>query len=119
MLYAAVLLHHKKRANNNTIMAKEISINYEVNGTETAVPLNYIIEMIGAVQTIVCTVRTSGFHVPAWLQLRKFELKSVLSDGSYMPLFTDNSNIKNMDTALFIDKAYDEIMIKEKFAMAV
>lgn len=100
-------------------MAKEITIAYEVNGLEVSVLVTYHVEMAGDIQTISCTINTGSFHVPAWLQLRKFELKSILSDGCYMPLFTDNDNIKNINAILFIDKAYNEIMDKEKFVMAV
>lgn len=97
----------------------DIDISYQANDIETTVNLSYMITMEGNVQTITCTVNTSRLNVPVWLQLRKFELKSILEDGSYAPLFIDNDNIKNVNSTLFIDKAYNSIMAQEKFVMAV
>ena len=101
-------------------MEKEITIQYEVNGNSVSVLVSYKIEANADIQTISCTVNPGSFNVPTWLQLRKFELKSILSDeGDYSPLFNDNENIKNINAVLFIDKAYNDIMAKEKFKMAV
>lgn len=101
-------------------MEKEITISYEVNNSEVAVLVSYKIELNDDIQTISCMVNPGSFNVPQWLQLRKFELKSILSgDGDYMPIFTDNENIKNINAVLFIDKAYNDIMRKEKFKMSV
>lgn len=100
-------------------MRKEIDIQFSVNDIGETVPVSYTVEMNDDVQTINCMVNTGSFHVPTWLQIKRFELKSIYSDGCYAPLFTDNENIKNMHAALFIDKAYTDIMAKEKFKMSV
>lgn len=101
-------------------MEKEISVSYEVNNTIITVLVAYKIELNEDIQTISCTVNPVSFTVPQWLQLRKFELKSIRSnDGDYMPIFTDNDNIKNINAALFIDRAYNDIMKKEKFKMSM
>ena len=63
-------------------------------------------------QTISCAVE--GNHFPIWLQLRKFEMQSTNEKNVYTPLFNETNNGKNLDTILFIDKAYVEIMKGEK-----
>ncbi len=99
-------------------MEKEITVLYNTGSREDAVQVCYTIGMANGVQTISCSIRQINFHSLHWLQLRKFELRSILSAEGYMPLFSDNSNIKNRDAVLFIDKAYRDIMVKEKFKMA-
>ena len=98
-------------------MQKTITILYKVNNLEYSVIISYKIEMNEQVQTITCIVNPGTFNFPPWLQLRKFELKSHFSSGVYVPLFTDNGNIKNMNAVLFIDKTYNDIMVQEKFKM--
>ena len=100
-------------------MQKTITISYQVNSQEYSVVISYKIEMNEQVQTISCIVNPGTFNFPPWLQLRKFELKSHFSGGVYVPLFNDNSNIKNMNAVLFIDKTYNDIMAQEKFKMAI
>jgi hypothetical protein len=90
-----------------------------VNNQTTQVLIAYTIESLDDIQSIACTINPGSFNVPSWLQIRKFELKSIKSDEGYMPLFSDNGNIKNMDAVLFIDKTYDAIMQKEKFKIVV
>jgi hypothetical protein len=75
--------------------------------------LSYVIEYLDDVQTINCSVEEASY--PIWLQLRKFTLQSRGDKSGYVPLFIEINNSKNMATALFIDKAYTEIMRAEKF----
>jgi hypothetical protein len=101
-------------------MKKEISINYSVSASEATcvVPLNYTVEKAGKLLTISCLVATVSPNVFPWLQLRKFEIKSVLEGGGrYSVLFNDDNNARTIDTALFIDNAYASIMAKEKLLM--
>jgi hypothetical protein len=100
-------------------MQKKITVLYSVNDLEYSVVISYTIEMSEQLQTISCIVNPGTFNFPPWLQLRKFELRSYFSAGQYTPLFSDNSNIKNMNAVLFIDKTYNDIMAQEKFKMAL
>ena len=99
-------------------MNKEITVLYNIGNREDAVLVSYVISMEQNIQTIACAITQVNFSSLHWLQLRKFELRSLLSAEGYMPLFNDNANIKNRDAVLFIDKAYHEIMNREKFVMA-
>jgi len=98
-------------------MINEILVDFNVNGEDVQVPVSYKIEMAADIQLITCTVCPGTFHMPTWLQMRKFEFKSMLGNDGYMPLFTDNQSIKNINASMFIDKTYQEIMQKEKFVM--
>lgn len=100
-------------------MIKKLDITHIVNGQEVIVNVSYRIRMEDNVQTISCIVNPDSYNVPTWLQMRNFELKSMLCDGEYDPLFTDNDNIKNIEAVLFIDKAYKDIMEAEQFVMAL
>jgi hypothetical protein len=98
-------------------MEKEISVLYKIGSREDAVLVSYSIDMVSDIQTITCNIRKVSTNSLHWLQLRKFELRSMHSAEGYMPLFSDNSNIKNRDAVLFIDKTYRDIMAIEKFKM--
>jgi len=98
-------------------MTKEIKVEFSINNIQETITVTYTVEMDDDIQSIHCVVNKGNFHVPGWLQIKRFELKSVYSDGYYSPLFTDNENIKNINAALFIDKAYADIMKKEKFPL--
>jgi hypothetical protein len=98
-------------------MHKQITITFDVNNLPAPILLFYDVETDGNMQTITCTVNPDD-RLPEWLHARKFELRSWLSDGTYMPLYNDNEQLYNMDALLFIDKAYSEIMEQEHFSMA-
>jgi hypothetical protein len=53
-------------------------------------------------------------HIPNWLQLRKFDIASMHEKHGYVPLFNEINNEKNLDTILFIDTVYSDIMRTEK-----
>jgi hypothetical protein len=98
-------------------MRKEITINYEFDKAPINVLLRYDVETDGNLQTITCTVvPVLGSHLE-WLHTRKFELRSWLSDGSYMPLYTENEQLYNIEGVLFIEKAYREIMHRENYTV--
>lgn len=94
-------------------MNKEIVVDFELNGNLFSIPVRYETEMLGNVQTITCRINTGGYHPPVWLAIRCFELRSIIEDGIYTPLFIDNEHIKSVNAALFIDKAYHQIMAEE------
>lgn len=96
-------------------MEKEITVLYKINDLDEKVLVSYHIEMVSDVQVISCKIKQVTFNTLHWLQLRNFELKSAPSPQGYVPLFSDNGNIKNVDAVMFIDQAYAEIMAKEKF----
>lgn len=99
-------------------MEKEITVLYKIGNREDTVLVSYSIGMESGIQTISCNIRQIGTNSLHWLQLRKFELRSMQSVDGFMPLFSDNSNIKNRDAVMFIDKTYQDIMAREKFKMA-
>ena len=90
-----------------------INVSYLLGDGPVEIPLTYVINMAGDVQTIVCSV--SGNRFPNWLQLRKFEMSSLKEKNVYVPLYSEINNNKNMETGLFIDKVYADIMLAEKF----
>ncbi len=73
----------------------------------------YTIDTINDLQTINCNIDLRQY--PLWLQLRKFSISSRILKGSYMPLYNEVNNSKNMDTTLFIDLVYSGIMRLEGF----
>ncbi len=97
-------------------MSKSIMVAYNRGATLVEVNLSYSTQMNGNIQTIVCSVGDT--HIPFWLQLRKFEMVSMKDKNVYMPLFNEINNEKNMDTVLFIDKVYAEIMLAEKLKVS-
>ena len=99
-------------------MEKQITVLYKIGDREDAVQVCYSIATNQNIQTISCNIRQVNFGSLHWLQLRKFEMKSMQSSEGFMPLFTDNANIKNKEAVLFIDKAYNAIMSREHFKIA-
>lgn len=93
-------------------MSKSISVSYLSGEVTLELQLTYVIQMMGDIQSIACSV--DGNHFPNWLQLRKFELLSLKEKSFYTPLFNEINNNKNIDTVLFIDKVYAAIMRAEK-----
>lgn len=69
----------------------------------------YSIEQAGNMHTINCWVEGTSF--PVWLQLRKFSIFSIEEYGNFTTLFNEINNSKNIDTALFIDLVYSNIML--------
>ncbi len=94
-------------------MNKQITIAYSVNNEAVNIPLYYTVSVSDNVHTIACNVNLSAFHAPAWLQLRKFEIRSILIGKNYSQLFSDDQQARNFDSVLFVDKAYGEIMKME------
>lgn len=94
-------------------MNKYITVSHSGGDTAFEIQLQYTIETVGAVQTITCSVE--GKQLPIWLQLRKFKMMSLNENNSYIPLHNESNNDKNLDTSLFIDKAYTDIMRAEKY----
>ncbi len=72
----------------------------------------YTIDYAGDVQTINCSVDGKGR--PQWLQLRKFSMSSLREHGALVPLYSELNNSRNMDTMLFIDTVYSDIMKLER-----
>ena len=98
-------------------MSKGINVSYLIGDGPVEIPLTYAINMQGDVHTIVCSVTGSRF--PNWLQLRKFEMSSLKELNLYTPLYSEVNNNKNMDTGMFIDKVYADIMIAEKLKVRI
>jgi len=98
-------------------MSKAITVSYFGGVDQVEIPLSYVINMTGNVQTIACSV--SGSRFPNWLQLRKFEMSSLKENNIYTPLYSEVNNNKNMDTGLFIDKVYTNIMLAEKLKVRI
>jgi hypothetical protein len=98
-------------------MSKYISVGYFFSNSMVDVQLTYTTQVQGNVHTIVCSV--DGNRIPFWLQLRKFEMLSLHEKNVYVPLFNEVNNGKNMDTVLFIDTAYNNIMLAEHLKVKV
>ena len=98
-------------------MSKGINVSYFFGDGDVEIPLTYVINMQGNVQTIACSV--NGTRFPNWLQLRKFEMSSLKDHNVYTPLYSEVNNNKNMDTGLFIDKVYTDIMSAEKLKVKI
>lgn len=100
-------------------MSSNISIDYGLAGTDAAatIQLLYTVEINEGELSIGCLVEATKPHLLSWLQLRRFQIKSVFLDGAYFPLFNHENDVKTVDTALFIDVAYKAIMGKEKLLL--
>jgi hypothetical protein len=96
-------------------MEKIITVPYEVSadGQIRSIPVSYKMDTDGDMRTITCTVNPGNSLLPFWLQ-RKFSIKLLFTNGSYVHLFDESNIIKNLDTSIFIDKVYAGIMAKEK-----
>lgn len=91
-------------------MTKDIMITHKVNNEMLDIPLSYSVSVDENIHTIACSVSLGSFHAPAWLQLRKFQIRSVMVGKSYMQLFSDDMQVRNFDAVQFVDRAYREIM---------
>ena len=95
-------------------MKRSISIAYTLPGQITCeIPLNYEITKDGDLQRLACTVDAFAV-IPSWLQFRKFQVNAQFTDGAYDALYNEDNNSRNVDSMLFIDKAYIDIMQKER-----
>ncbi len=78
------------------------------------IPVSYKIESADNIQTITCDIDYKQSNIPMWLHPHHFEIKAINSQSGYMPLFNNDLRINSLDAALFIDKVYADIMLKEK-----
>jgi hypothetical protein len=99
-------------------MSKDIMITHKVNNELLDIPLSYSVTMEEGIQVIACSINLSHFHAPAWLQLRKFQIRSMLVGKIYQQLFSDDMQVRNFDAVQFVDKAYQEIMKMEHYKTA-
>ena len=98
-------------------MQKNIPVPFRINQQEVVIDVSYNIDMSDNIQTITCSVTRNEHN--AWLELFRFGYRSRKQGSTYTQLFYDNSNVKNIQTAIFIDKAYAAIMKKEKCELEV
>lgn|SRR5690349_4461888 len=77
------------------------------------IPLSYEIINDRDIQRVICIVDRFAVN-PSWLQFRKFQVNAQFIDGAYETLYNEDNDARNMDSMLFIDKAYADIMHKEK-----
>lgn len=97
-------------------MTKFVMINYP-EPTSGAVQVNYRITNSGDIQHIECVV-DKKLGIPNWLQMEKFNLTSMKFDDAYDLVFEPKKYEKNLDTVLFIDEVYAEIMRAESYRIA-
>jgi len=90
---------------NSLLVAYPPESDYEIE-------VQYSIDYAGNMQTINCSVEGKGR--PQWLQLRKFSMSSLSDHGTLVPLYNELNNSRNMDTMLFIDTVYSDIMKLER-----
>lgn len=98
-------------------MSNSITVIYPGKEPE-AILLNYDIELTGKRQTITCYIVNEGVAQPVWLQLKKFSIPSLKEAKGYLPVFEQANNNNNIDTSLFIDHVYRQIMGQEKLVIS-
>lgn len=96
-------------------MNNSITVNFPSH--ESAIQLDYVIELIGKRQTINCSIVDNGVAKPSWLHVKKFSIPSLKESRGYLPVYEDANNNTNMDTSLFIDFVYRKIMSLEKLVI--
>ncbi|WP_270087352.1 hypothetical protein [Sphingobacterium sp. SYP-B4668] len=89
-------------------MKNNVMVNYP-KATSSPVNVSYSISKQGNLKTITCAVANTE-AVPAWLELRKFELIGIKSNETYDLLFEQRKYEKNLDTILFMDKVFEKII---------
>lgn len=101
-------------------MKQSINVPFTINNKEVEVSLFYSIALEGATHTINCKVDVDNFdaHLWHWLEIRSFQLQSMILKDGYAQLYAENDNIKSSDTILFIECAYNHIMKQEKLPLA-
>lgn len=97
-------------------MEKFVMVNYP-EPFSGALKVNYRIDQAGELQTIECVVDNKQ-PLPSWLQLQKFPLVSIKINDTYDLLFDHRKYDKNLDTVLFMDEVYAEIMQAESYRIA-
>lgn len=99
-------------------MIRNVLVPCAISDKEVTLPIAYIIETVNGLLVITCSLANNA-QIPTWLQVRKFELRSIVEDSGYTPLYTYQENVKNMETLVFIEKTYELVMAKEKFKILV
>jgi len=100
-------------------MQKSIIIKHPLQDTNelASVPLHYEITKEGNKTTLYCKVNLPEEKRPDWLNLNEFTIPSVYMEGSPGVTGTYFSEVKgcNVETALFLDSAYNQIRVAEKW----
>lgn len=96
-------------------MEKSIIVSFVFNSKSIEITVRYSIEIFEHIQIIYCKICKNEDEHPYGLHLHKFEFRSLLVDGVYVPLYNEHENIKSVNTLKFIDKVYIDIMSKEKY----
>lgn len=94
-------------------MNNRIIVSFMPDTTSVDIELTYNIDIADGMHTVHCSVCAP---FPNWLQLRKFDVTSVIKKNQYELLFSAANNEANLATSLFIDSVYDNIMRAEKKA---
>lgn len=89
-------------------MTKNILVSYP-NAEDSPLKVKYKVSNSGKIKTINCVMSTDQ-TIPNWLQLRKFDFRSLKEGKKYNLLFEEKKFEKNLDTVLFLDKVYEKIM---------
>lgn len=89
-------------------MMNNILVHYPKSNSKP-VSIDYKISNEGNFKTITCAVADKD-TVPAWLELLKFELVAMKFDKSYDLVFQNKKFDRNLDTVLFMDKVFKNIM---------
>lgn len=90
------------------IMMNNILVHYPKSNSKP-VSIDYKISVEGDLKTISCAVADKD-TAPAWLELLKFELVAMKFDQSYDLVFENKKFDRNLDTVLFMDKVFENIM---------
>lgn len=92
---------------------KSVLVSYP-KATSSPLKVVYKVSQDGNMQTIECAI-DNGQTFPEWLQLKRFDFVSLKSKGIYDLLFEESKYNKNLDTLLFLDQVYEEIMRKGSY----
>jgi hypothetical protein len=97
-------------------MTQKISIQYQLaNSTKKCVALiMYTMEREEDLLKTSCYIEASLPHILPWLPARNFIVRSIHENGHYRPLLNESDYGNTVDAILFMEKAYNAIMVKEK-----
>ena len=99
-------------------MKKSIWVHYEQsNGRGSCdVNISYNISEEDDVHVFSCMI-TGMEGKLSGLPGKKFSVKARLVDGKFMTLYNEVNHFQDIDASLFIDRAFEEIIKKEKLKM--
>jgi hypothetical protein len=102
-------------------MQKSVVINHKLyDGEEVfSIPVFYDVFKDGNHTTYNCKVALTANRVPEWLTVTEFSIPIIYMPGSpgvTMTAFSDVKGIRNVDTAIFVTEAEQQIFVAEQYS---